>query len=174
MLYFVPAFMLAALPEYLEYLGEGVVALRESPLAVETKEKRLERLQRPPGGRGRGGEGEVHRGIKLAIHDRPNEILAPIGGGPFSAYATEFVFGTGDRVDVVLRDAAGNVLLVEVKSYIEDGDIVPYAQVAKYRTLWHILEKMPLSAIRCLVASPTICTKSAKTMRAEHGLSPSS
>ena len=72
-----------------------------------------------------------------------------------------------DRVDVILRDAAGNYLLVEVKSHIEDEDLVPYAQVAKYRTLWHILEKMPLDAIRCFVAAPAICKKTAKKMLAD-------
>ena len=66
----------------------------------------------------------------------------------------EYVFPTGDRVDVVLIDGAGNVLLVEVKPFLSAADLAPFAQAAKYRVLWSILRERPASEIRCLVAAP--------------------
>jgi hypothetical protein len=85
--------------------------------------------------------------------------------GPYQRVAMEYVFPTGDRVDVVLIDGSGNVLLVEVKPFLPAGDLAPFAQAAKYRVLWSILRERPILEIRCLVAAPDINTSPCKKMK---------
>jgi hypothetical protein len=82
----------------------------------------------------------------------------------------EYVFPTGDRVDVVLIDGSGNVLLVEVKPFLAAGDFAPFAQAAKYRVLWNILRERPASKIRCLVAAPDINASPWKKMKDDHAI----
>jgi hypothetical protein len=82
----------------------------------------------------------------------------------------EYVFPTGDRVDVVLIDGSGNVLLVEVKPFLAAGDFAPFAQAAKYRVLWNILRERPASEIRCLVAAPDINASPWKKMKDDHAI----
>jgi hypothetical protein len=80
------------------------------------------------------------------------------------------VFPTGDRVDVVLIDGSGNVLLVEVKPFLSAGDLAPFAQAAKYRVLWSILRERCASEIRCLVAAPDINASPWKKMKDSHAI----
>jgi hypothetical protein len=82
----------------------------------------------------------------------------------------EYVFPTGDRVDVVLIDGLGNVLLVEVKPFLFASDLAPFAQAAKYRVLWSILRERPASEIRCLVAAPDINASPWKKMKDRHAV----
>jgi len=59
-------------------------------------------------------------------------------------------------VDVVLLDRDGNVLLVEVKPELFEDDVAPWAQAAKYRALWSVVEDRPVREIRCVVAAPNV------------------
>lgn len=164
-LYFTPALMLAAMPEHLEDLGGGEIGLSAHPAVRKKKHERIASL-----GRGAGGEGDLHRALRLFIHRDPDSALERIDGGPWTPYATEYVFGTGDRVDVYLRDCDGNFVLVEVKPQLELGDRAPFAQAAKYRTLMHILDGRDLDSIRSIVAAPNLPEQLAKQMFERHGI----
>jgi hypothetical protein len=164
-LYFTPALMLAAMPEHLEDLGGGDIGLSAHPAVRKKKQERIAGL-----GHAAGGEGELHRALRLFIHRDPNSALKRIGGGPWTPFATEYVFGTGDRVDVYLRDRDGKFVLVEVKPHLETGDPAPFAQAAKYRTLMHILDGRDLDSIRTIVAAPKIPKRLAKQMFDRHGV----
>lgn len=180
-LYFIPAFMLDALPDLVEDVGNGHLRLKPSPTIVKPNNhlrlppipfkpplQRPKTTTRPLPGHGGGGEGELHQSIKEAIYDRPNEILDGLSGGPFAPYKKEYSFSTGDRVDVALRDANGRIVLVEVKPVIAIDDKSPFAQAAKYRTLWHILESAHLDDIRVLVVAPEIPSRLGKEMLKQH------
>jgi hypothetical protein len=130
-LYFTKALVLAALPEILEDM-DGELVLRDDPAVLETKRRRM-MMARDEGEGAAGGEGETHRRLKEFIYSDPDMALAPLRSGPYQKVAMEYVFPTGDRVDVVLIDGSGNVLLVEVKPFLPAGDLAPFAQAAKYR-----------------------------------------
>jgi hypothetical protein len=140
------------------------------------------RVSRFFGNDGFGGERALHRGIRLFIHGCPDAALVGLAGAPWEACHTEYVLQTMDRVDVVLRDGEGRIVLVEVKSRLctdreysrlqldrsKARAIAPFAQAAKYRTQWHILYGTPLESIRCIVAAPEIPDELADTMRHRH------
>ncbi|MCA9678702.1 MAG: hypothetical protein KC464_26980 [Myxococcales bacterium] len=171
-LYFAPALMLDALPDAIEYVGNGEIALRQD---ARVRERNLRR-QRSAGGtagggqRGGGGEGPVHAAIKQYIERNPDEALGALGPVPFTCKSTEFVFATGDRVDVLLIDGEGRIVLVEVKPLVDETELAPFAQAAKYRTLWHVLEGRDLSEIRCVVAAPRIPPRMGRKMRTAYNV----
>jgi hypothetical protein len=162
-LYFTKALLLAALPEFVEDL-DGALVLRKDPSVLKKKRQRA-RLAISDGRGLGGGEGKLHRKLKEFIYREPEAALASLKSGPYQRVAMEYVFPTGDRVDVVLIDGAGRILLVEIKPYLEDNDLTPFAQAAKYRVLWHILRDRPVSEIRCVVAAPKIANSLGNKMR---------
>jgi len=165
MLYFTPALMVAAMPDVLENLGDGEIGLRTHPKVRAEKKRRRRRASMAPG-----VEGDEHRRLRLFIHSDPDRALRRLTGAPWTPNSTEYVFATGDRADVLLRDCDGNFVLVEVKPALGPRDPAPFAQAAKYRTLMHILEGHELDAIRTVVAAPKIPKGLAKRMLAEHGI----
>jgi hypothetical protein len=167
-LYFTKALLLAALPGIVEDM-DGELVLRDDPAVLETK--RLRTVMARDAGEGTaGGEGETHRRLKEFIYSEPDLALASLKSGPYQRVAMEYVFPTGDRVDVVLIDGSGNVLLVEVKPFLSAGDLAPFAQAAKYRVLWSILRERPASEIRCLVAAPDIDASPWKKIKDKHAV----
>lgn len=165
-LYFTKPLLLAAIPEVVEDM-DGEIVLRSDPEVIKTKIRR----QTPAGTDGRGwgvGEGKLHKAIKEFVFSDPDIALASLRTGPYQRVAMEYVFPTGDRVDVVLLDGKGNVLLVEVKPFVDADDLAPFAQAAKYRVLWNILRDRPTTEIRCLVAAPELAAPSSKRMLERH------
>ena len=140
-LYFTKALVLAALPGIVEDM-DGELVLRNDPAVLETKRRRTV-MARDEGEGAAGGEGETPRRLNEFIYSEPDVALDSLKSGPYQRVAMEYVFPTGDRVDVVLIDGAGNVLLVEVKPFLSAADLAPFAQAAKYRVLWSILRERP-------------------------------
>jgi hypothetical protein len=167
-LYFIKALVLAALPGIVEDM-DGELVLRDDPRVLETKRRRMI-MAHQEGEGAAGGEGETHRKLKEFIYSKPDVALASLKSDPYQRVAIEYVFPTGDRVDVVLIDGSGNMLLVEVKPFLPAGDLAPFAQAAKYRVLWSILRERPTSEIRCLVAAPDINASPWKKMKDKHAV----
>lgn len=161
---FTHALMYAALPQYIVKIDGSTIGLNSStPPACDPDYS---------WGRGGGGEGPLHRALRLYILEDPNRALAHLEGGPWKEAKTEFPLATQDRIDVVLQDKKGQFTLIEVKpELVSDRKyrtlggaqrrkaIAPFAQAAKYRTQWHILYGTPLEKIRCVVAAPAIPRK---------------
>ncbi len=168
-LYFAPALLHAALPGLTEYLGDGELALRHDPRAAAAKARRAARGS-PPGSAssGGGGEGDLHQQLRKYIYENPSAAMAGLGGGEWRCVADEFAFPSGDRVDIVLRDPEGRFVMVEVEPQIQPDNRVPWAQAAKYRTLWSIFEGAPLGHIRSVVAAPALPRGIAKKMLGQH------
>jgi hypothetical protein len=163
--YFTKALVLAALPGVVEDF-DGRLVIRNDPAVIETKRRRVASFGFSHGNGG--GEGEVHRKLKEFIYHDPDNALASLDAGPFQQVAMEYVFPTGDRVDVVLIDGSGCLLLVEVKPILHGDDLTPFAQAAKYRILWSILREVPISEIRCLVVAPDISLSPWKAMKEKY------
>lgn len=161
-LYFTKPLLLAAIPEVVEDM-DGEIVLRSDPKVIKTKILRQTSVSIDGSGWG-GSEGRLHRAIKEFIFNEPDIALASLRTGPYQRVAMEYVFPTGDRVDVVLLDGSGNVLLVEVKPFVDADDLAPFAQAAKYRILWNILRDRPATEIRCLVAAPQLPAPSSRRM----------
>ncbi len=167
-LYFTKALVLAALPGIVEDM-DGDLVLQHAPSVLERKQRRM--AAACDSGTGfAGGEGEVHRNLKEFIYNEPDVALAALQSGPYQRVAMEYAFPTGDRVDVVLIDGSGNVLLVEVKPLLQPDDLTPFAQAAKYRLLWSILRERSVSEVRCLVAAPDISASPWRKMRDKHAI----
>jgi hypothetical protein len=183
---FTHALMLAAMPRRIEERRSGVIGLvghrTPAPLPAFAAEE-IDYSRRAGGRRGGGGEGPIHRGIRLHIHDDPNTALAGLPGGPWTSFATEYSLATQDRIDVVVRDREGRFVLIEVKprlvsdrEYEESEDFdraiarAPYAQAAKYRAQWMILREIGSERLRCVVAAPEIPGELARRMAKDHGV----
>lgn len=167
-LYFTEALVLAAMPGIVEDM-DGELVLRSDPEVLKEKAERT-RLAFSDGGGWGGGEGDVHKQIKEIVYKHPDTALAELNSGPYQSVAMEYVLPTGDRIDVVLIDGSGNMLLVEVKPVLIQDDRAPFAQAAKYRLLWHILRDRPMNEIRCLVVAPDISASPWKRMRDAHAV----
>ena len=165
--YFTVALMVAAMPDIVQDVGDGKISLSDDPEVAARDRRRTESAKTRAGGCG-GGEGPIHRAIKEFIFRQPDVALSSIGGAPFTARKLEWVFATGDRVDVVLTDCCGKVVLVEVKPDEVDDARAPFAQAAKYRVLWNILEERAAVEIRCVVAATRISDALAKSMWRDH------
>lgn len=171
----------AAMPNCIEVQGNRLV-LHDVPARLDPATAAAFLGYRPA--RGGGGEGHRHRHIRLYIFESPNDALRGLAGGPFEAVATEFMLETQDRIDVVVRDAAGCVVLIEVKPALCNDATheqlrserqrafarAPWAQAAKYRTQWQVLYGTPIEQLRCVVAAPHRPERLAAAMLAAHGI----
>ncbi len=188
---FTHALMLHALPTWIELAGPGTIRLRggakQSHVVLPSfaAEETIYDPRPRRSARSGGGEGPIHRAIRLYIFEEPDRALVDLPGGPWVVCRTEHTLETQDRIDVVLRDDSGNYVLLEVKpelvsdqQYSEIADEAlrayakaPFAQAAKYRSQWNILYGTPLERIRPVVAAPAIPAKTlVKQMRRMHDI----
>lgn len=178
--YFTLALLQAALSDIINDLGDGSIALRGRMLPSETNSTpfsyaeaaSLGRRSRPHEARSdfELRESDVHWNIKHYIHTCPNEALADLDGGPWTPSALELSLRvpTNDRVDVIVRDAEGFRVLIEVKPRVGERDIGLYAQAAKYRAIWRVLHDMTTDQVRCVLAAPQIPKEIARHMYSRH------
>jgi hypothetical protein len=94
------------------------------PKIAERKRRHREEAKRRLTGAGwGGGEGPLHRALKEFIMRDPNAALRNLSRGPFAAHDTEYLFPTGDEVDVRLSDRDGYPVLVEVKPDLDSASL---------------------------------------------------
>lgn len=172
-----------ALPDCVHALGNRLV-LYDMPTPPRPAATREAWLGYRLGAGFGGGEGALHRAIRLFIFESPDLALRDLAGGPFTSIATEYTLETRDRVDVVVRDAAGRTVLIEVKPWVCDDELygqlrderrialarAPWAQALKYRTQWQVLYGTSLEQLRCVVAAPTRPPRLAAAMQDSHGV----
>ena len=164
-LYLTKALLLKAVPEWVEFVnGELRIRRRSAP---SQKRQSISKAKKTFRGHGGGGEGDLHLKIKEFIYNKPNEALAGIGGAPFQGHKKEYVLETADKIDVVLIDNKDNIVIIEVKPFFVENR-APFAQAAKYRAQWCILEDLPPDKIRCVVAAPRIKNALKKEMKEKY------
>lgn len=104
-------------------------------------------------GFGPGGEGEPHLALKERIADDPAGVLGEPG---LRHVATELWFPTGDRIDVVLKDAYGRLVAVEVEVDCAADEVCGPLQCMKYRGLLaYRFNRDPLE-VRMLLAAHSV------------------
>ena len=103
------------------------------------------------GGRGGGGESEKHRILKEYLADNPSQLGTELKPGK-----KEHTFGSGDRVDILLRDSVGKPVTVEVETHISSGNYVGVWQAVKYKHLAAVEYNLPCEEVRSILAAPEI------------------
>jgi hypothetical protein len=102
---------------------------------------------------GAGGEGPDHLALKSAIAADPTGVLGEAG---LRHWATEYKLPTGDTVDVVLTDAFGRFVVVEVEVDCDATEIVGPLQCMKYRALMSYMYSRPIDEVRAMLVAYSI------------------
>jgi hypothetical protein len=107
----------------------------------------------PPPKFGGGGEGPEHLALKLRIAEDPAGVLGESG---LKFWNKEWVLPTGDRIDLVLKDALGRFVAVEVEVCCEASEIAGPLQCMKYRAMLSYFFRRPLEEVRCILIAHSI------------------
>lgn len=99
------------------------------------------------------GEGETHRQLKEKIAHDPAAVLGEDG---LKLVKTEYEFITKDRVDVLLEDRFGRLVVVEVEPECLSGELIGPAQCLKYQALVAFETERQLTEIRSMLVATSI------------------
>lgn len=124
-------------------------------------------LPAPPGGGtglGGGGEGPVHAALKAYVKEDPfgaigehlTYLAEDLTDPAPQRLGDEISFVTGDRVDLLMRDEAGRLVVIEVEPDIGPSGHIGFHQAAKYWVLVAVANGLPLDAVRRVVVARTI------------------
>ncbi|MXV83363.1 DUF91 domain-containing protein, partial [Candidatus Poribacteria bacterium] len=105
------------------------------------------------GGSGGGGEGQEHENLKKDLANNPSQL-----GEGLELIKIEYTFGSGDRVDVLLKDSSENPVTVEVETGFSSGTgrYVGVWQAVKYKHLAAVKYSLPCEQVRSILAAPEI------------------
>jgi RecB family endonuclease NucS len=123
---------------------------------IRTAEIAEERLVRRAGSvtRGGSGEGPEHLALKTQIAADPSGVL---GEGGLTLWNVEWPFiETGDRIDIVLKDALGRFVAVEVEVDCDECERTGPLQCAKYRAMLSYFFNRPVEEVRCILVAHSI------------------
>ena len=134
-----------------EYL-ELVEAFKQSRPAEKAPPPTQEKGRHDRAGTG-AGEGPEHKALKEAIFRNPSAVLAEPG---LVGISMEHEFPTGDRIDVVLEDADGRYVTVEVEISVPDDDRTGILQAIKYKHMYAFQCNRMYAEIRAVVAAKGI------------------
>lgn len=90
------------------------------------------RKKHAPRVRGTGGESAAHKHLKEYVAANPDTVLGEPG---LRTVKVESSFPTGDRADIVLEDALGRIIGVEIELAVGDLDLPGVLQALKYRAM---------------------------------------
>lgn len=97
-----------------------------------------------------GGESPAHLALKNFVANHPEKVLKEKG---LQLVGVEYSFPTGDRADVVLMDAMGRVIGLEVELDVGNKDLPGVLQALKYRVMLEpLLDSNPGEGRAVLVA----------------------
>jgi len=102
---------------------------------------------------GPGGEGPEHRALKEKIAANPASVLGESG---LTHVATEFGFQSGDRADIILGDAFGRFIGVEVEVEVDLADLSGVLQAIKYPRMYTLVAQRPFSEGRSFLVAHKI------------------
>ena len=92
------------------------------------------------GGSGGGGESDEHRELKERLAANTSEL-----GAELKLVEVEHTFGSGDRVDILLKDGSENPVTVEVETGFSSG-------AGRYVGVWQAVKYQHLAAMECGLA----------------------
>ena len=105
------------------------------------------------GGSGGGGESDEHRELKERLAANTSELDAEL-----KLVEVEHTFGSGDRVDILLKNGSENPVTVEVETGFSSGAgrYVGVWQAVKYKHLAAVEYGLPCEQVRSILAAPEI------------------
>jgi hypothetical protein len=124
---------------------------RFSAAAGQDEKRRIARA--PRHSIGDGGEGPEHLALKRRIAEDPAGVLGESG---LRFWREEWPLPTGDRIDLVLKDALDRFVAVEVEVRCEASEMAGPLQCMKYRALLSYFFNRPLTEIRCILVAHSI------------------
>jgi len=99
------------------------------------------RIRRAAGhGFGGGGEGPEHKALKLRIAKNPAGLLGEPG---LKLWKVEWSLPTGDQIDLVLKDALGRFVAVEVEVRCGESELAGPLQCMKYQLIAELFFQSP-------------------------------
>jgi len=104
-------------------------------------------------GHGKGGEGKTHKMLKEEVAAKPSEIL---GIENLSLIQMEYPFPTGDRIDVLLKDAENRYAAVEVEVAVDLDDISGVLQAIKYSRMYAVECRRKFEEVRAFLVAHKI------------------
>ncbi len=113
-----------------------------------------------------GGESEAHKKLKSYVANNPSKALGIAG---LNLVDIEYIYPTGDRADIVLRDFEGRLIAVEIEIE-QDWDIVGLLQAIKYKYMLAPMHNMNDSEILAFLVAYKI-SNYAKNLCAKYGVS---
>jgi hypothetical protein len=102
---------------------------------------------------GGSGEGPEHLALKRRIAADPAIVLNEPG---LALWEEEWLLPTADRIDLVLKDALGRFVAVEVEVDCDASELIGPLQCMKYRAMLSYFFKRPLEEVRCILAAHSI------------------
>jgi hypothetical protein len=102
---------------------------------------------------GGGGEGPEHKALKLRIAADPAGLLEEPG---LTLWKMEWPFVTGDKIDLVLKDALGRFVAVEIEVRCGQSELAGPLQCMKYRALLSYFFDRPLVEVRSILVAHSI------------------
>jgi hypothetical protein len=113
--------------------------------------RRATEVSRPPFGGG--GEGPERLALKRRIAEDPAGVLGEPG---LKLWNEEWQLPTGDRIDLVLKDAFDRFVAVEVEVHCEVSEVIGPLQCMKYRAMLSYFFRRPLEEVRCILVAHSI------------------
>jgi hypothetical protein len=102
---------------------------------------------------GGGGEGPEHMALKRRIARDPAGVLGEVG---LRLWEEEWPLPTGDRIDLVLKDAFDRFVAVEVEVCCEASELAGPLQCMKYRAMLSYFFGRPIEEVRCILVAHSI------------------
>lgn len=145
--------------------GDGKSGIKEIPESTSARlleiflaraeEAERRHLTHPTGSHAGGsGEGPEHLALKQAIATDPSAILGEPG---LTLVDEEWPFSvTGDKIDVLLKDAVGRYLAVEVEVDCDAFHLAGPLQCMKYRAMLAYRFRKRIEEVRCMLVAHTI------------------
>lgn len=100
-----------------------------------------------------GGESEEHRRLKDAIAANPSGILKEPG---LKLIKKEYSFDSGDKADIMLEDAHGRIIGLEVEVGVDLRNLAGVLQAIKYRFMGALTEGVKFQDSRSMLVAYTI------------------
>lgn len=105
------------------------------------------------GSRDEVGESEEHRDFKEYVASNPSDILGEQG---LETVKIEYWFPSGDRADIVFRDADGNIIGAEIEINVDSTQLVGVLQAIKYRYMLALMEERKNFETRAFLIAKSI------------------
>ena len=102
---------------------------------------------------GGAGEGTEHKALKRRIAADPAGLLGEPG---LTLWEIEWPLATGDKIDLVSKDALGRFVAVEIEVQCGQSEMAGPLQCMKYRALLSYYFDRPLIQVRCILVAHSI------------------